>query len=106
MASVNASTIHRRGSHVDFICGWSAGCLETVILYPQNKLIFRQQLYAIPANEAATQVRFNHKYKYIFCVFFITIFLAKKRRMETFISWIIATINEKNHLKINYVWNV
>uniref|UniRef100_A0AC34FAR5 Mitochondrial carrier protein n=1 Tax=Panagrolaimus sp. ES5 TaxID=591445 RepID=A0AC34FAR5_9BILA len=57
MASVNASTIHRRGSHVDFISGFTAGILETIILYPQNKLIFRQQLYAIPANEAAIQLK-------------------------------------------------
>uniref|UniRef100_A0A914Z2G5 Uncharacterized protein n=1 Tax=Panagrolaimus superbus TaxID=310955 RepID=A0A914Z2G5_9BILA len=57
MASVNASTVHRRGSHVDFICGFTAGWIETIVLYPQNKLIFRQQLYAIPANEAVIQLK-------------------------------------------------
>jgi|UniRef100_A0AC35FIF5 hypothetical protein len=57
MASVTSSTKHRRGSHVDFICGWSAGCIETVVLYPQNKIIFRQQLHAIPVGEAAIQLK-------------------------------------------------
>jgi uncharacterized protein with PQ loop repeat len=71
MASVTSSTKHRRGSHVDFICGWSAGCIETVVLYPQNKIIFRQQLHAIPVGEAAIQVidRFIVRiYNYIYYI--------------------------------------
>uniref|UniRef100_A0AC35FJ70 Mitochondrial carrier protein n=1 Tax=Panagrolaimus sp. PS1159 TaxID=55785 RepID=A0AC35FJ70_9BILA len=62
MASADASvtissTKYQRGSHVDFICGWSAGCIVTVILYPLNKVIFRQQLHAIPSSEAAIQLK-------------------------------------------------
>lgn len=41
----------------DFLCGWGAGCIETMILYPQNKLIFRQQLCGLAAKEALIQLK-------------------------------------------------
>ena len=59
MASTNHhsnESKRKRGSYVDFLCGWSAGCIETVLLYPQNKLIFRQQLYGIIVTDAVKQV--------------------------------------------------
>lgn len=42
--------------YADFICGCGAGCLETILLYPQSKLIFRQQLHGVFAREAIRQV--------------------------------------------------
>uniref|UniRef100_A0A915EAD6 Solute carrier family 25 member 51 n=1 Tax=Ditylenchus dipsaci TaxID=166011 RepID=A0A915EAD6_9BILA len=42
--------------HVDFICGWFAGCAETCILYPLVKLTFRQQLHGVVLKEAFSQV--------------------------------------------------
>ena len=49
-------------SKVEFLCGWCAGCVETCILYPQNKLIFRQQLLGVVVKDAVAQVRtfFSH----------------------------------------------
>uniref|UniRef100_A0A914I4K7 Uncharacterized protein n=1 Tax=Globodera rostochiensis TaxID=31243 RepID=A0A914I4K7_GLORO len=41
----------------EFICGWTTGCIETCILYPQTKLIFRQQLHNVLANDAIEQLR-------------------------------------------------
>ncbi|VDN58415.1 unnamed protein product [Dracunculus medinensis] len=43
--------------YADFICGCGAGCLETILLYPQSKLIFRQQLHGVFAREAIRQLR-------------------------------------------------
>ncbi|KAE9547767.1 hypothetical protein FO519_009023 [Halicephalobus sp. NKZ332] len=50
-------SMNRKPGYVDFFCGWSAGCIETMILYPQNKLIFRQQLFGVAANEAIRQLK-------------------------------------------------
>ncbi|PIO70711.1 hypothetical protein TELCIR_07425 [Teladorsagia circumcincta] len=36
--------------HVDFLCGWGAGCVETCALFPSNKIIFRQQLHGFSAS--------------------------------------------------------
>ncbi|VDM77686.1 unnamed protein product [Strongylus vulgaris] len=46
--------------HIDFLCGWAAGCIETCTLFPSNKVIFRQQLHGFSAREAWSQypVRF------------------------------------------------
>jgi hypothetical protein len=42
---------------VDFLCGWSAGCIETCVLYPQSKLIFRQQLHGVAVKDAIKQMK-------------------------------------------------
>lgn len=44
-------------SHIDFFCGWGAGCIETCILYPSNKVIFRQQLHGFSAKQALKQIK-------------------------------------------------
>jgi hypothetical protein len=43
----------------EFICGWSAGCIETFLLFPQNKLIFRQTVQNIILADAIKQVYKN-----------------------------------------------
>ena len=48
------SEVHR---YVDFFCGWGAGCIETCIMFPANKIIFRQQLHGFTAQIAVSQVR-------------------------------------------------
>lgn len=57
----------KRGGYIDFFCGWAAGCIETVLLYPQNKLIFRQQLHGVVVKEAVKQVNIQF-FGYIFIV--------------------------------------
>ncbi|VDD95621.1 unnamed protein product [Enterobius vermicularis] len=47
----------RKHQQRDFICGWGAGCIETTVLYPQSKLIFRQQLRGLAAKEALLQLK-------------------------------------------------
>ncbi|VDK30137.1 unnamed protein product [Anisakis simplex] len=47
----------------EFLCGWGAGCIETVTLFPQNKIIFRQQLHGIVFKAAFEQVI----YRYFHC---------------------------------------
>jgi len=42
----------------EFFCGASAGCIETFILFPKTKIIFRQQLHNISLVDAAKQVFF------------------------------------------------
>ncbi|CAI5448802.1 unnamed protein product [Caenorhabditis angaria] len=44
-------------NHLDFIAGWGAGCIETCILYPSNKVIFRQQLHGFSIKEALKQIK-------------------------------------------------
>lgn len=44
------------GQYREFICGASAGCIETLVLFPKTKIIFRQQLHNITLFEAAKQV--------------------------------------------------
>ncbi|VDN00861.1 unnamed protein product [Thelazia callipaeda] len=41
----------------NFVAGWGAGFVETVVLYPQNKIIFRQQLQGVPIKEVYAQLR-------------------------------------------------
>lgn len=41
----------------NFVAGWVAGFVETLLLYPQNKVIFRQQLQGITAKEVYKQLR-------------------------------------------------
>uniref|UniRef100_A0A7E4V516 Solute carrier family 25 member 51 n=2 Tax=Panagrellus redivivus TaxID=6233 RepID=A0A7E4V516_PANRE len=43
--------------YVDFVSGWSAGCIETIVLYPQNKVIFRQQLHGLMIKDALLQLK-------------------------------------------------
>uniref|UniRef100_A0A915A7S4 Solute carrier family 25 member 51 n=1 Tax=Parascaris univalens TaxID=6257 RepID=A0A915A7S4_PARUN len=43
--------------HKEFFCGWGAGCVETMILFPQSKLIFRQQLHGVVFRVAFDQLR-------------------------------------------------
>lgn len=45
--------------YVDFICGWGAGCIETCIMFPANKIIFRQQLHGFSAQSAMKQVSYT-----------------------------------------------
>lgn len=47
----------KKRTHTDFLCGWGAGCIETCILYPSNKVIFRQQLHGFSAKEALKQIK-------------------------------------------------
>ncbi|PAV90963.1 hypothetical protein WR25_19912 [Diploscapter pachys] len=47
----------KKSRHLDFFCGWGAGCIETVILFPSNKIIFRQQLHGFSAKDAVKQLR-------------------------------------------------
>jgi len=49
--------VNQKSGYVDFFCGWSAGCIETIILYPQNKLIFRQQLLGVAVKDALRQLK-------------------------------------------------
>uniref|UniRef100_A0A914X6V3 Solute carrier family 25 member 51 n=1 Tax=Plectus sambesii TaxID=2011161 RepID=A0A914X6V3_9BILA len=44
---------HRR----DFVCGWGAACIETCVMFPLTKLIFRQQLEGLLVKEALNQLR-------------------------------------------------
>ncbi|RZC34497.1 solute carrier family 25 member 51, partial [Asbolus verrucosus] len=41
----------------EFVCGWSAAFINITITYPINKLIFRQMLHGIKANNAFHQLR-------------------------------------------------
>lgn len=50
-----APVTHR--NHLDFIAGWGAGCIETCILYPSNKIIFRQQLHGFHVKDAIKQIK-------------------------------------------------
>uniref|UniRef100_A0A0K0DP69 Solute carrier family 25 member 51 n=1 Tax=Angiostrongylus cantonensis TaxID=6313 RepID=A0A0K0DP69_ANGCA len=43
--------------HFDFLCGWGAGCIETCILFPSSKVIFRQQLHGFSAKVAYSQLK-------------------------------------------------
>ncbi|KJH41330.1 hypothetical protein DICVIV_12691 [Dictyocaulus viviparus] len=43
--------------HMDFFCGWGAGCIETCILFPSSKVIFRQQLHGFSAKVAYSQLK-------------------------------------------------
>ncbi|VDK80000.1 unnamed protein product [Cylicostephanus goldi] len=42
------------------MCGWAAGCIETCILFPSNKVIFRQQLHGFSAKVAWSQVIYSN----------------------------------------------
>uniref|UniRef100_A0AC35TPP5 Solute carrier family 25 member 51 n=1 Tax=Rhabditophanes sp. KR3021 TaxID=114890 RepID=A0AC35TPP5_9BILA len=41
----------------EFLYGSGAGLIETIILYPQNKLIFRQALHGVKVKEAILQLK-------------------------------------------------
>ncbi|CAJ0578166.1 unnamed protein product, partial [Mesorhabditis spiculigera] len=41
----------------ELLAGWGAGAVETCLLYPANKLIFRQQLHGVKAGTAVAQMR-------------------------------------------------
>ncbi|KAL7072829.1 hypothetical protein ACQ4LE_008072 [Meloidogyne hapla] len=41
----------------EFFCGASAGCIETFVLFPKTKIIFRQQLHNISLVDAAKQLK-------------------------------------------------
>uniref|UniRef100_A0A915Q7E1 Mitochondrial carrier protein n=1 Tax=Setaria digitata TaxID=48799 RepID=A0A915Q7E1_9BILA len=47
----------QKEKYQNFVCGWGAGFIETLLLYPQNKMIFRQQLQGITAKEVFRQLR-------------------------------------------------
>uniref|UniRef100_A0A1I8C1T1 Solute carrier family 25 member 51 n=1 Tax=Meloidogyne hapla TaxID=6305 RepID=A0A1I8C1T1_MELHA len=47
----------------EFFCGASAGCIETFVLFPKTKIIFRQQLHNISLVDAAKQIQ---SYNYAF----------------------------------------
>lgn len=46
----------QKENYQNFIAGWGAGFVETLLLYPQTKIIFRQQLQGITAKEVFEQV--------------------------------------------------
>lgn len=48
---------HLSRRYKEFICGWSAGCIETCLLYPKTKLIFRQQLHNVIIVDAIKQLK-------------------------------------------------
>ena len=51
------SPVWRRLVSVNFACGWGAAAVETVVVFPFSKVIFRQQLHGFVLREALTQVR-------------------------------------------------
>ncbi|KAF8384577.1 hypothetical protein PRIPAC_73719 [Pristionchus pacificus] len=60
MKAIDGEKSHANGKelrHCDFVCGWGAGCIETCILYPSYKIIFRQQLHNLLTIEAWKQIR-------------------------------------------------
>ncbi|KAI6244145.1 Solute carrier family 25 member 51 [Aphelenchoides fujianensis] len=62
----NAAPASHGHSKVEFFCGWSAGCCETIMLFPQSKLIFRQQLLGLAVKDAVAQLKsegINHLYR-------------------------------------------
>ncbi|KAJ1350985.1 hypothetical protein KIN20_006918 [Parelaphostrongylus tenuis] len=54
---VDSNGNSQRHHHLDFLCGWGAGCIETCILFPSNKVIFRQQLHGFSAKVAYSQLK-------------------------------------------------
>ncbi|VDO92853.1 unnamed protein product [Soboliphyme baturini] len=42
--------------HQDFVCGWGAALIETILTYPFSKLVVRQQLQGIPFHVAVHQL--------------------------------------------------
>ncbi|KAI6191806.1 Solute carrier family 25 member 51 [Aphelenchoides bicaudatus] len=46
-----------RREHLEFFCGWGSGVVETTLLFPTSKLVFRQQLLGLAVNEAAAQLK-------------------------------------------------
>ncbi|GMR32033.1 hypothetical protein PMAYCL1PPCAC_02228 [Pristionchus mayeri] len=60
MNAIAKERMHANGKelrHCDFVCGWGAGCIETCILYPSYKIIFRQQLHNLLTKEAWKQIK-------------------------------------------------
>lgn len=51
------SNAMQKEKYRNFAAGWGAGLVETVLLYPQNKVIFRQQLQGVTAREVFGQLR-------------------------------------------------
>uniref|UniRef100_A0AAF5PKX6 Uncharacterized protein n=1 Tax=Wuchereria bancrofti TaxID=6293 RepID=A0AAF5PKX6_WUCBA len=47
----------QKQKYQNFVAGWSAGFVETLQLYPQTKVIFRQQLQGITAKGVFGQLR-------------------------------------------------
>ncbi|VBB31870.1 unnamed protein product, partial [Acanthocheilonema viteae] len=47
----------QKENYRNFIAGWGAGFVETLLLYPQNKMIFRQQLQGITTKEVFEQLK-------------------------------------------------
>ncbi|VDM62369.1 unnamed protein product [Angiostrongylus costaricensis] len=54
---VDSNGNSQRRHHFDFLCGWGAGCIETCILFPSSKVIFRQQLHGFSAKVAYSQLK-------------------------------------------------
>ncbi|CAM6000784.1 unnamed protein product [Sphagnum balticum] len=54
MASTSGE--HYQQSTKEFVCGASAGVVESCITFPLQKLIFRQQLHYIVAKEAVAHM--------------------------------------------------
>lgn len=61
-------------SQVDFVCGWTAACIETCTLFPIVKVTFRQQLHGVGIKEAIKQVLFIKKLKKIFFSYLAKVF--------------------------------
>ena len=53
------SSMSREGeSHADreYVCGWGAACINILVTFPLNKVMFRQQLYGVKTRKAVAQV--------------------------------------------------
>ena len=48
----------------DFLCGWGAGVVETSVIFPIYKTVYRQQLHGLPIRAAYKQV--SHVYMQLF----------------------------------------
>lgn len=53
---VDNSTKKFVNSYHEFVAGYLAACTSICVLFPLNKIIFRQQLHAIDANVACKQL--------------------------------------------------
>ncbi|ELU09895.1 hypothetical protein CAPTEDRAFT_128352 [Capitella teleta] len=50
--------LHSKDHHSrEFVCGWGAASVNIMLTFPINKVMFRQQLYAITAQHALGQLR-------------------------------------------------
>lgn len=61
---IKSNDVKKFRSSDEFIAGWSAACINTTILFPVNKLIFRQMAGGHGAYVAADQMKEEGMYDY------------------------------------------